>query len=253
MKRFLSILLAALAMCAGAGTLLASNAPSDFSAANQFYAEGKFSEAAKVYESLLNSGVISPNLLFNDGNAEFKAGNVGRAIAAYRRAALLAPRDSDVHANLGFVRNQVQGDTLHENDWSRMEGWLGALTLNEWAAWTAILFWLTFLLFAALQFRPALRNLLRTPARIAAVAAVCACACLAGAVHLHYSESVAVVVLPDAVARSGPFADAQNAFAVHDGAELAVLDRINGWVQVSDDNGRSGWMQNAQVEVIPAI
>ena len=250
MKRLLSILLAVLG---GAGTLLAANVAADFSAANQFYAEGKFSEAAKVYESLLNSGVVSPNLLFNDGNAEFKAGNVGRAIAAYRRAALLAPRDSDIRANLGFVRNQVQGDTLRDNQWSRLENWLGALTLNEWAVLAAILFWLTFLLLAAIQIRPGLKNLLRTPARMAAVAAICVCGCLAGGTHLHYSESIAVVVLPDAMARSGPFGDAQNAFAVHDGAELAVLDQRNGWVQVSDGNGRSGWMPDAQVEVVPAI
>ena len=247
MRRWLFIV-AALFLCAG--TLFASDVAGDFSHANQLYAEGKFSEAAKAYGTILTGGTVSPNLLFNDGNAEFKSGNLGRALAAYRRAALLAPRDADVRANLDFAHNQVQGATWRETWW---EGWLGALSLNEWTTFAMITFWLTFILFAAVQLRPAWKNLLRTPARGMAVAAVFFCACLIAAANLHFSNSVAVVVSPDAVTRSGPFDDAQNAFAVHDGAELAILDQRNGWVQVTDGSGRTGWMKSSQVEVLPVI
>src|SRR6185312_6027110 len=87
-----------------------------------------------------------------------KAGNLGKAIAAFRRAELLAPRDSDIHANLDFVRKQIQGATISESRW---RNWLGQLTLNEWAILAAIAFWLTFILFAAKQLRPALASKLR--------------------------------------------------------------------------------------------
>lgn len=233
-----------------AGTLLASDAASDFADANHFYSDGKFVEAAKTYQSILDSGVVSPNLLFDYGNAEFKSGNLGPAIAAYRRAALLAPRDADIRANLDFARNQVQGDTVPESHWDAL---LGVLTLNEWTVLAAIALWLTFGLFAAMQIRPALKNSLRGVARVGAVLTILLCACLGAAVSIHFSKSIAVVILPDAVARSGPFSDAQNAFAVHDGAELPVLDRRNGWVQVSDASGRSGWVPDAQIQVLPAI
>lgn len=241
-------ILTVLFLCAG--PLLASDVATDFSNANQLYSAGKFSDAAKSYEAILKTGALSPNLLFNYGNAEFKSGNLGRAVAAYRCAALYAPRDADIRANLDFARNQVQGPTVHDGGGAR---WLGALTLNEWTALAAIAFWLTFGLYAAMQIRPALKNALRGFARLAAVAAVCFCACLGAAVTFHSTKQIAVVVLPDAVTRSGPFDDAQNAFAVHDGAELGVLDQRNGWVQVSDGNGRSGWMQASQVEVLPEI
>ncbi|HEV2331260.1 MAG TPA: tetratricopeptide repeat protein [Verrucomicrobiae bacterium] len=247
MRRCCSII-AALFFCAG--TLFASDVTGDFSRANQLYAAGKFSDAAKAYDSILNAGAVSANLLFNAGNAQFKSGNLGRAIAAYRRAALLAPRDADIRANLDFARNQVQGTTWRQTWW---EGWLAALSLNEWTAIAAIAFWLAFLLLAAMQLRPAWKQFLRGPARGLAVAAVFFCIGLGAAATTHFSNSVAVVVLPDAVTRSGPFDDAQNAFAVHDGAELAVLDQRNGWVQVSDGSGRSGWMKSTQVEVLPAI
>jgi len=247
MKHSFSIL-CGLFLCAG--TLMAADVAADFSSANELYSRGKFSEAANVYGTILNSGAVSPNLLFNDGNAEFKSGNLGRAIAAYRRAAQLAPRDADIRANLEFARNQVQGATWRENRW---EGWLGALTLNEWTVLAALAFWLAFLLFAAMQIRPSWRGRLRSPARGAAVATIGLCACLGAAAAIHFSRPIAVVVLPNAVTRSGPFNDAQNAFGVHDGAELAVLDRRNGWVEVTDGTGRIGWMPDGQVEVLPAI
>jgi len=247
MKHFFYIWFAAF-ICAG--RLMAADAAANFSDANELYSKGKFPEAAAGYETILNSGVVSPNLLFNDGNAEFKAGNLGRAIAAYRRAALLSPRDADIRANLEFARNQVQSPTFRESQWQKL---LGSLTLNGWTALAAIAFWLTFGLYAAMQLRPAWKGALRTPARLAAVAAVILCACLGVARSVHFSNPIAVVVRPDAVTRIGPFDDAQNAFAVHDGAELPVLDQRNGWVQVSDGNGRSGWLRAAQVEVLPAI
>lgn len=247
MKRFLFIL-SAMLLCAT--TLLASDVSANFSAANQLYSEGKFSQAAKAYQAMLNSGAVSPNVLFNAGNAEFKSGNLGRAIAAYRRAALISPRDVDIRANLNFARNQVQGASLQGSRW---ESILSALTLNEWTALAMIAFWLTFGLFASMQIRPAWKNTLQGLARGAAVATLLFCACLAASATVHFSKQVAVVVLPDTIARSGPFGDAQNAFAVHDGAELTVLDQHNGWVQVADNSGRSGWIQDNQVEVLPAI
>lgn len=247
MKRFLCIFSA---VFLGAGTLLASDVAASFSDANQLYAAGKFPLAAKSYEAILSSGTVSPNLLFNYGNAEFKSGNLGRAIAAYRTAELFTPRDADVRANLEFARNQVQGASFSE---SRPEVLLGVLTLNEWTAMAMIAFWLAFGLFAAAQIRPELKPALRGAARFMAVAAIGLCVCLGAAAKIHFSNQVAVVILPDAIARSGPFNDAQNAFAVHDGAELPVLDKHDGWVQVSNGAGRTGWMPAGQVEVLPAI
>ena len=247
MKRLFFIFSAALLF---ATTLLASDVAANFSAANQLYSEGKFPQAAKAYAALLESGAVSPNLLFNAGNAEFKSGNLGRAIAAYRRAALLSPRDVDVRANLNFTRNQVPGGSITGSHWEAM---FGTLTLNEWTALAMIAFWLAFGLFAAMQLRPDWKNTLRGFARGAAVASVLLGACLAAASSIHFSKQIAVVVASDAVTRSGPFSDAQNAFAVHDGAEMAVLDQRNGWVQVADNSGRSGWIQDNQVAVLPAI
>jgi tetratricopeptide (TPR) repeat protein len=231
-----------------AGKIFAADVAADFSVANKFYAEGKFADAASAYETILASGAVSPNLLFNYGNAEFKSGNLGKAIVAFRRAELLTPRDSEIRANLAFVRNQVQGSTVRENFW---QNWLGNLSLNEWTIFAAIAFWLTFLLLAAKQIRPALAAKIKSATWIFAALTIFSGAILGVQAASHFSKLTAVVISTQAMARSGPFDDAQSAFAAHDGAELSVLDRRDDWVQVADGSGKTGWLPAKQVEVLP--
>jgi tetratricopeptide (TPR) repeat protein len=231
-----------------AGNLFAAGVNSDFSAANELYAKGKFAEAATAYETILQSGGQSPALLFNAGNAEFKAGHLGKAIAAYRKAELLAPRDAELRANLAFVRNQFQGATLRESRW---QNWVSSLSLNDGALLTAGLFWLLFALLAARQIRPALAPKLRGATRLAVALTLCSGAVLALQAANHFNVSVAVVTSAETIARSGPFEDAQSAFTAHDGAELKVLDRHDDWVQVANGAGKIGWMSLKQVEVLP--
>ena len=44
-------------------------------------------------------------VVFQLGNAHFKSGQLGRAIAAYRQAEELAPRDPDLRANVQFTQS----------------------------------------------------------------------------------------------------------------------------------------------------
>jgi tetratricopeptide (TPR) repeat protein len=231
-----------------AGKIFAADALSDFSAANRLYARGKFPDAADAYEKILASGATSPNLLFNYGNAEFKLGNLGRAVAAFRRAELLAPRDPEIRANLAFVRNQVQGATVRESFW---QSWPGNLSLNEWTVFAATAFWLTFILLAAKQIRPALAVKLKSAAWIFAALTVFSGTILGVQAAGHFSRQTAVVISAEATARSGPFDDAQSAFTARDGAELSALDHRDGWVQVVDGAGKSGWLPVKQIEVLP--
>lgn len=230
------------------GNLFAANISAQFSSANKLYAEGKFADAANAYETMLKTGAQSPALLFNAGNAEYKAGHLGKAIADYRRAALLTPRDPELRANLDFVRNQVQGSTVREGGWQR---WLDTLSLNEGAVLTAVLFWLTLSLFAARQIRPALVPKLRGVTRLAVVLTVFSATVLGLQAASHFNGEVAVVTAAEATARSGPFDDAQTTFTVHDGAELSVQDRHDDWLQVRNGAGQTGWMSVKQVEVLP--
>jgi tetratricopeptide (TPR) repeat protein len=223
--------------------------PAAFDAANKLYEQGKFVEAAAGYEKLLLTGQASEAIYFNWGNALFKAGQIGRAIAAYQQAERIAPRDPDVRANLQFARNQVQGPTLlPERPWR----WLGKLTLNEWTWLASGAIWLWLLLLTLLQWRPALRPALRgyTVGLSATVAILYAC--FAGAFYSTRFAPRAIIVSLEAVVRQAPLDESQNAFTLHDGAELQILDHKDQWLQVKADPRRIGWVRRENVFVMPA-
>ncbi len=238
-RRLLLLALLLWPLAAGAQTL-----PAGFDAANKLYEEGRYAEAAASYERLLQGGRASAALYFNLGNAAFKSSHIGRAIAAYRQAERLAPRDPDVRANLQFARNQVQGPTLPVG---RSQRWLGRLTLNEWTVMAAAALWLLFVLLALLQWRPSLKPTLRTPVLAAAAATVLLAACLVAAVCQARLARIAIVVKPEVVVHAGWFDESKEAFTAHDGAELKVLDRNDKWLQVSAGATRLGWLPREDV------
>jgi len=60
--------------------------PSDYSRANQDYFAGRYSEAARRYEALLQEHGEVPALLLNLGNCRFQLGELGLATWYFRRA-----------------------------------------------------------------------------------------------------------------------------------------------------------------------
>jgi tetratricopeptide (TPR) repeat protein len=218
-----------------------------FDAANKLYEQGKFSAAASSYEKLLQTGQASAALYFNLGNAFFKSGQIGRAIAAYRQAERITPRDPDLRANLQFARNQTQGPTLWPG---RLQRWLGRLSLNEWTLLAAGAVWLWFILLAILQWRPALKPVLRRYAFLVAGIAVVLCVCAAGSLRENRFTPTAIVIAHDATVRYGPLKESPRAFTVHDGAELRVLDQKDEWLQVSAGPRRVGWLPRDQALVL---
>jgi tetratricopeptide (TPR) repeat protein len=236
-----------LMLCAGSAPAFTPALSLEFDSANRLYEQGKFRDAISAYQKIIQTGRVSPALYFNLGNAFFKSGEVGRAVAAYRQAERMDPRDPDLRANLQFVRSQIPGPTLSPGRWER---WLGRLTLNEWAVLAAIALWSWLLLLALGQLWPAWRQSLRTFQLIGGIGTVALGGCL-GATLLAGSAQTAIVITDDAAVRNGPLDEAPAAFTVHDGAELTVLDHKNDWWQVSAGDRRIGWLKRDQVVVWP--
>ena len=224
--------------------ILSMDAARAFDAANQLYDVGKYTEAAARYEAILRSGQTSSALYFNLGNAWFKAGGLGRAIAAYRRAEQLEPRDPDLRANLRFARNQVQGSTLLPGPAQRF---LGRLSLGEWTCAAAGSVWVFFALLTAGQLRPALKRPLRNYVLAEALVALLFCSALGAALQQDRSNPTAIVVTRDAVVRQGPLDESKSVFTAHDGAELQVLDQKDNWLQVTTDSQHLGWVRRDEV------
>lgn len=228
--------------------LRAEDLNSAFDAANRLYAQNKYSAAAAGYEQLIAAGPVSPALYFNLGNACFKSGQIGRAIAAYRQAETLSPHDPDVRTNLQFARAQVSGPTLRANLLQRA---LGALSLNEWTGLGAVALWLTFTLLAGRQILPALAPALRNWTLLSGMTALIFCGAVALAVWQNPARDSVIVSVREVPIRSGPFDESPSSFTANDGAELRLLDRKDDWLQVTDGARRIGWLKRDAVISTP--
>ena len=217
-----------------------------FDDAARLYEQGQFAEAAAAYGRLATNGVTTAAVWFNQGNAWFKAGRMGRAIASYRHARALAPHDPDIAANLRLARSKVAaagGVVAGENPAARA---LAFFTAREWAGVAVVGVWFWFGLLIARQVWPKLR--VRTASSVWGLGGVAVVAtALALASGLREGGEVVVVDVPQATARFGPLREAESAFTMPEGSEASVTDRKGDWIEVRDAVGRKGWLSLDQV------
>ncbi len=220
--------------------------PVTFEQANRLYEEGRFQDAIQAYQELTTNGPL-PALHFNLGNAWFKSGQIGQAIAEYRIAESLAPRDPDIRANLKFARDRAGGPSYRP-------GWIeqkaATLTLGEWAGMTTAAFWTFFGLLAMGQLRPAWRRALRSWTLLAGAGATLLLASTLWLASTRATTRTAVVLPRETVMRRGPFEESQSASTLGMGTEVRVLDEKAGWLQVTPDGQHTGWITNTAARMV---
>jgi len=225
-----------------------AGAQNDFDDANRAFEQGRFKEAISKYEALLQRGTRSSAIFFNLGNACFRDGQLGKAIARYRNAERLTPRDPDLRANLDFARRTVQ-----EGNAALPRGilsWSQRLTTNEWSLFFSGSIWLLFgtLLVGRLKptLRPSLGGLLVTAAALLLVSL----SGLGASTLCTRPAADAVIISPTAAVRYGPFDESQSNFSLKDGNEVLILDSKSDWLQIRDLTGRAGWLRKTQLQIV---
>lgn len=212
---------------------------SSFDAANVLYEQGRYASAATMYADLIASGKATTATYFNLGNAWYKAGKLGKAIQAYRKAEQLAPGDPDIRANLTFAREQRKGPSLVPG---RLEQGLRNLSLDGWTLLAAAAFWAWAGVLLLLLLRPEWKPTLGKLHWVLLAAVLALGLCLGSVWHETHARQFAVVAVPEISVRHGPLEESQPAFTAYDGAELEVLDRKDHWVQVRAGTQQVGWV-----------
>lgn len=206
---------------------------------------------AARYEELLVRAGANGAVLHGLGNAWFRAGDAGRAIAAWRRAERLRPRDPWLAANLAQARQGLPTGTASLVE--LLLPWRDELSIGE-QAWT---FTLTSALacLALLGQRglPRARATLRAVAWLTAVLAILALLTFARTILATSFTRHAVISGTteegDVVVRKGDgesFAPALTE-AVRPGTECIVRDTRGGYVQVELPGGHVGWVPESRV------
>jgi len=219
-----------------------------FSAAQQAFNEAEspadFRGVAARYQEILDRGVISGAVLYNQGNAWMRADCPGRAIAAYRQARRYRPRDPYLEANLRYAlatdRTAARRRPMIEYllFWQNRLSYPAKFHLTAAAAFVAFVLGVIGLFVA--------RRLLGRLA-VAGVALTALLAFSAGYDWYRYDHIVhGVVVREEVTARKGDSADYEPAFTepLGEGTEFRLLGRRNGWMLIRLAEGQEGWIED---------
>jgi len=219
-------------------------------------AQKYFAQAANGFDKVVKSGVTNGKLLYNLGNAQVQAKQIGSGIGSYLQAQRIMPGDSQLQSNLAHARTLVKdrfdsgGGILMEDvsDWWHLISFNSRLTL-------AGMFWIAAWVIAAFllhQPTAARHETARVLVRRAAWG-LTMCGVILGATVL--SDITAAQLWPQGVTTSdgvmvrkgnGDGFDPQFAEPLSQGVEFRVLQRRPGWLLIRLGDGKSGWISATQ-------
>jgi hypothetical protein len=227
--------------------------------ANQLYETGHYTQAAQAYQQLVDQGYGDSALYYNLGNAYFKQGDYARAILYYRQAEQLAPRDTDIEANLNMARAQIVDQV--ENT-SEDEGFIANIanfsqewfTLNELAL-VAVTAWIMFVLLIIAYTSTTKGSIIREGLKYALIVTTLVLTIdLAGMGGWLYAESTqpeGVVVAVEIDVSSGPGSQYVTEFTLHNGIEVDIVETRNNWTRlVIPNSDMQGWVPANAVETV---
>ena len=201
-------------------------------------------ESAALLESLLADGFRNGAVYRNLGNAYFRAGEYGRAIAAYRKAKPYRPRDQYLLANLQQAISAAPGHLAEPPPplWTHVLFWSEWLSFPEKAYGAFAAYVLAALLSAAAIF-------LRRPRVYWISVVLVACGTVlavdAGLAYADIAWSRHGVVTAETIARKGIGKDYEPAFnqPLKDGAEFTILAENADWVFGHFEGIGDGWLR----------
>jgi len=226
-----------------------------FQQANQLYQQGKVVEAKDLYETILRNGYVSGDLYYNLGNAYYKAGNIPRAILCYERAVRLIPNDDDLRHNLQLA-NLMITDRIEPAPklfiWEYWDGLKGLFSVRgaTWLVYVGFLVVIAALATVVLARRYAFRKAALILGAAAGVIFIVSLLLLGAKLSDTTRTDEALLQSGIVAVKNSPDAKSSDAFVLHGGVKVKIVDRVGGWVKIRLADGKVGWMEVTAVEII---
>lgn len=201
-----------------------------------------FLKAAALYQEILDAGVISGVVLYNQGNAFMRGGQRGRAVACYLQARRYRPRDPRLDANLHYALDNGGAASPKKPVVEHLMFWLdwisypGKFALSTYAALA------TFLL--------AVSSLFWRKRALKYLTAAALCLTLAVAVSAVYDWyrfgylRHGVLIRDQIVARKGNADSYEPAFTkpLAEATRFRLIDRRGTWLLIRLAGSQEGWI-----------
>jgi tetratricopeptide (TPR) repeat protein len=229
-----------------------AGADEDFRAGVRLYDQGDFTGAAGKLQSVIDQGFASASLYYNAGCAYYKAGQLGEAIANFRRAEKMAPDDEDVRTNLAFVKQFCvdKVDAAQTDPFlSQVRSLLATLHPNQYFLISFVAFILLFI-FLALKRTGVVTRFGHSPAIALAAITIIGAIAMTWVLRANYLVDEGVIVVEQTEILSGPGSEFELQFEGHEGLTFEVLDQKQDYYLGLFANKLKGWVKTSAVEKI---
>ena len=229
-----------------------ASSPEAFTQGNAAYEADDFQRAYDLYQSIIDSGDISPDLFYNLGNTAFRLDRDGEAALWYRRALALEPRHVGALQNMRVIENKtgfLQTETTSTQRFLDRFSHSLLLILLAVAFWSLVLSMLT--LFIARPSRFGGYHFVIITARVVSLILLAFCiVALVLRSQRRPIEKNAVVLAEEAVARTSPYADAKDIIALPPGSQVTRLTDRGPWTYVGVGDDIRGWVRADEIEAL---
>ncbi len=225
-----------------------------FDEANQAYRQAKYTEAIKKYEQIAD-GNMSGDVYYNLGNAYYKAGNLGKAILNYERAMRWMVNDDDVHHNLQLA-NLMITDKIEPVPrlfvWDWWDSIKSAFTLTG-ITWIAYLFFVLVIgaiIVMILAPSYAWRRTAFLAGSLSLLLLIFSATVFVAKLDAVRSAGTAIVTANITTLKNSPDLNSTDAFVLHNGIKVAIIDKVSNWWKIRLADGKVGWMDQTAAEII---
>ncbi|MCL2416831.1 MAG: tetratricopeptide repeat protein [Bacteroidales bacterium] len=224
-----------------------------FEQGNTYFISGEYREAIESYMTVVESGLVSPELYFNLGNAFFRTGDFPRAILFYERARRLSPKDDDILLNLGIAntritdRFEVMPDVFFVHWWKTFSG------ISSRDGWAVIFLVLVFIsvLCLAWYFLTFTYDRKKLAFYTFILLFVFSGIALGSAIQQHREQTrPAGIIMTHRVDVSSTPQISRPQFTIHAGTKVDILDEIGNYYRIRVPDGNTGWISKNDLEVI---
>lgn len=250
MKRI--ILFLSFILCFGSFLFAQSN---NVKQANDLYQKGDFTSAAKLYEKILSSEGVAPELYFNLGNAYYKTNEIGRSILNYERALRITPSFDDARVNLELAQQKVVDNTVQFNGFFLgrwIQNFIKLLTSNQWLVFSFIVFIISLILIFVFIFGSS-RFVRKLSFYFgASLLGICFITLVFSGIRKDQlvNHHEAIVMMGVISVKSSPDKSGNDLFQLHEGTKVTVKSKLGNWYEIKLGNGNIGWVELSSIEKI---
>ncbi len=226
-----------------------------FEEANALYNEGKYAEAIDKYMSILQSDTHSAELYYNLGNAHYRLNNVAPSIYYFEKAKLLNPNDKDIENNLVYANNMTIDaiDNVPEVGFSKLiKNITNTFSFDIWAK-TAVCLAFVYVLLVLLYYFSYSSGKKRITFVMSIICLLSLCVALAFAFNkfeLDKKNNPAIIFAQESQIKAEPNLRSEEAFRLHEGTKVQVIDTVNNWKKIKLTDGKIGWILSEDIKIL---